>query len=105
MNKFLQFKNCFEWRKNIILNEIRQSEKFLNELSKIFKNEKIFQSEQLQKICKSQINSQEIFSKIQNIQESLAFNDKMLLSLFGGKKSDFKSNLLRFISEVHIKFC
>ena len=66
MNKFLQLKNCFEWRNNIILNEIGQSEIFVNEFSKNFTNKKIFQSELLQNFFKSQNNSQEIFSKIQN---------------------------------------
>ena len=100
----MELKNCFHWRENLGFNEIEIADNMINEFLKQFlDNGKIFQSEILQKILGNIKNPQEILSKIKNIQNSLSFNDKLLLSLFVGKKSDLKSNLLQFITEVFFK--
>lgn len=95
----MRLENFIEWRRKLAIPK-------LDEIKNILQNSEAMSifSENFREILKTKRNSEDL-SEFERIKNSQTTNDKLLWAMASRNKSELKSNLLQFISEVlNIKF-
>lgn len=98
MINFLKLENCTEWKQKLIIPKLEEFKNILHSSAAMG-----IISENFKEILQTKKNYEDLieFEKIKNSQ---TITDKLLWTMATRNKSEIKSNLLQFISEVLLIF-